>query len=68
MNLTSAQAVIHFDPWWNMSAKNQATDRAHRITKEMFKSFSLLEDSRRKDYGLQNQKKNLTDTFGIMKV
>ena len=31
LNLTSAQAVIHFDPWWNVSAQNQATDRAYRI-------------------------------------
>ena len=31
LNLTKAQAVIHFDPWWNMSAQNQATDRAYRI-------------------------------------
>ena len=31
MNLTAAQAVIHFDPWWNLSAQNQATDRAYRI-------------------------------------
>ena len=31
LNLTSADIVIHFDPWWNVSAQNQATDRAHRI-------------------------------------
>jgi SNF2 family DNA or RNA helicase len=31
LNLTSADVVIHFDPWWNVSAQNQATDRAHRI-------------------------------------
>ncbi len=31
MNLTAAEAVIHIDPWWNVSAQNQATDRAHRI-------------------------------------
>ena len=31
LNLTGADMVIHFDPWWNVSAQNQATDRAHRI-------------------------------------
>lgn len=31
LNLTGADVVIHFDPWWNVSAQNQATDRAYRI-------------------------------------
>ena len=31
LNLTAADIVIHFDPWWNLAAQNQATDRAHRI-------------------------------------
>lgn len=31
LNLTSADIVIHFDPWWNLAAQNQATDRTHRI-------------------------------------
>jgi SNF2 family DNA or RNA helicase len=31
LNLTSADVVIHFDPWWNLSVEDQATDRAHRI-------------------------------------
>ena len=31
LNLTGASIVIHFDPWWNLAAQNQATDRAHRI-------------------------------------
>ncbi len=31
LNLTSADIVIHYDPWWNISAENQATDRAYRI-------------------------------------
>lgn len=31
LNLTSAEVVIHADPWWNASVMNQATDRAHRI-------------------------------------
>ena len=31
LNLTGADVVIHYDPWWNMAAQNQATDRAYRI-------------------------------------
>ncbi|MCF0125943.1 MAG: DEAD/DEAH box helicase, partial [Clostridia bacterium] len=31
LNLTSADVVIHYDPWWNLSAENQATDRAYRM-------------------------------------
>jgi superfamily II DNA or RNA helicase len=31
LNLTAADTVIHFDPWWNPAVENQATDRAHRL-------------------------------------
>ncbi|MCD8144451.1 MAG: DEAD/DEAH box helicase [Oscillospiraceae bacterium] len=31
LNLTAADYVVHFDPWWNAAAEDQATDRAHRI-------------------------------------
>jgi SNF2 family DNA or RNA helicase len=31
LNLTAADTVIHFDPWWNPAVEQQATDRAHRI-------------------------------------
>ncbi len=31
LNLTQADTVIHYDPWWNPAVENQATDRAHRI-------------------------------------
>lgn len=34
LNLTAADIVIHYDPWWNVAAQNQATDRAHRIGQE----------------------------------
>jgi len=34
LNLTAADTVIHFDPWWNPAAEAQATDRAHRIGQE----------------------------------
>ena len=38
LNLTAADTVIHYDPWWNPAAEAQATDRAHRIgqTKSIF--------------------------------
>jgi SNF2 family DNA or RNA helicase len=38
LNLTSADTVIHYDPWWNAAAQSQATDRAYRIgqTKPVF--------------------------------
>ena len=38
LTLTAADTVIHYDPWWNPAAENQATDRAHRIgqTKPVF--------------------------------
>ena len=66
LNLTSAGAVIHFDPWWNMSAKNQATDRAHRIGQnESVQVFSLIMKNsiEEKIMNLQAQKKNLADNF-----
>lgn len=31
LNLTGADIVIHYDPWWNLSVENQASDRAYRI-------------------------------------
>ena len=31
LNLTAADTVIHYDPWWNVAARDQASDRAHRI-------------------------------------
>ncbi|MDR3616205.1 MAG: DEAD/DEAH box helicase [Candidatus Obscuribacterales bacterium] len=38
LNLTAADTVIHYDPWWNPAAENQASDRAHRIgqTRDVF--------------------------------
>ena len=34
LNLTGADTVVHFDPWWNPATEDQATDRAHRIGQE----------------------------------
>ena len=38
LNLTGADMVVHYDPWWNPAAEDQATDRVHRIgqTKSVF--------------------------------
>lgn len=66
LNLTAASAIIHYDPWWNLSAQNQATDRAYRIGQhknvQVFKL--IMKDSiEEKIVQLQNQKKELVDQF-----
>ncbi len=64
LNLTGADTVIHFDPWWNVSAENQASDRAHRIGQTRVVSVNKLicEDSiEQKVLELQNLKKELTE-------
>lgn len=66
LNLTAAEAVIHFDPWWNLSAQNQATDRAHRIGQNKTVSvYSLIMKNsiEEKIVKLQQEKKNLADVF-----
>ncbi|NQZ81463.1 MAG: DEAD/DEAH box helicase [Colwellia sp.] len=47
LNLTEADTVIHFDPWWNPAVENQATDRAHRIgqNKPVFVYKLIVENS-----------------------
>ncbi|MCX6943869.1 MAG: C-terminal helicase domain-containing protein [Opitutales bacterium] len=43
LNLTGADTVIHFDPWWNPAAEAQATDRAHRIGQtRLVTSYKLI--------------------------
>jgi SNF2 family DNA or RNA helicase len=43
LNLTAADVVIHYDPWWNLAAQNQATDRAHRIgQRESVQVYKLI--------------------------
>ena len=46
LNLTAADTVIHYDPWWNPAVENQATDRAHRIgqTKPVFVYKLIVEE------------------------
>jgi SNF2 family DNA or RNA helicase len=47
LNLTAADTVIHYDPWWNPAVEAQATDRAHRIgqDKAVFVHRLIVEDS-----------------------
>ena len=47
LNLTAADTVIHFDPWWNPAVENQATDRAYRIgqDKPVFVYKLIIENS-----------------------
>lgn len=66
INLTAAEVVIHFDPWWNISAQNQATDRAYRIGQQnnvLVYKFIMKGSIEEKIQHLQNQKKLLSDTF-----
>jgi SNF2 family DNA or RNA helicase len=43
LNLTAADTVVHFDPWWNPAVEAQATDRAHRIgQKRVVTSYKLI--------------------------
>ena len=64
LNLTAADVVIHFDPWWNLAAQNQATDRAHRIgQKHSVQVYKLIaKDSvEEKILQLQEAKRDLAD-------
>ena len=64
LNLTSANTVIHFDPWWNPSVENQASDRAHRLGQEnVVEVIKLIakETIEEKIIKLQEQKKELID-------
>jgi superfamily II DNA or RNA helicase len=47
LNLTAADTVIHYDPWWNPAVEAQATDRAHRIgqTKSVFVYKLIAQDT-----------------------
>ena len=64
LNLTAADIVIHYDPWWNVAVQNQATDRAHRIgQKKIVTVYRLIaKDSIEEGIvELQDKKKELAD-------
>lgn len=66
LNLTAANTVIHYDPWWNVSVQNQATDRAYRIgQKQDVQVFKIImKDSiEEKIMKMQERKKGLVDIF-----
>ena len=66
INLTSADMVIHYDPWWNLSVENQATDRTHRIgqTKKVQVYKLITKNSiEEKIYELQKRKEELIDNM-----
>lgn len=66
LNLTGADVVIHYDPWWNIAAQNQATDRAHRIGQEKVVSVYKLvakNSIEEKILKMQNDKQNLAESI-----
>ena len=66
LNLTGADMVIHYDPWWNLSTENQATDRAYRIgQKNNVQVYKLITKNsiEEKIYELQEKKSKLADNM-----
>lgn len=64
LNLTAADIVIHYDPWWNVAAQNQATDRAHRIGQEnMVNVYKIIAKGTIEEniVKLQDRKQELAD-------
>lgn len=64
LNLTGADTVIHYDPWWNQAAQNQATDRAHRIgQRKVVTVYKLIAKGsiEEKIVKMQELKKSLAD-------
>jgi superfamily II DNA or RNA helicase len=62
LNLTGADTVIHFDPWWNPAVEDQATDRAHRIGQtRIVTSYKLItrDTVEEKILTLQNRKRKI---------
>jgi len=68
LNLTAADVVIHYDPWWNPAVERQATDRAHRIgqDKSIFVYKLIMAGSiEEKILALQQKKQNLLDLLQV---
>ena len=66
LNLTGADMVIHYDPWWNISTENQATDRAYRIgQKNNVQVYKLITKNsiEEKIYELQEKKAKLANSM-----
>ena len=66
LNLIGADVVIHYDPWWNLSAENQATDRTYRIgQKRNVQVYKLITKNsiEEKIYELQKKKARLAENM-----
>ncbi len=66
LNLTSADTVFIFDPWWNLAAENQAIDRSHRIgqNKTVFSNKLIVKDSiEERMLSLQRKKQAVFETI-----
>ena len=66
LNLTAADYVIHYDPWWNPAVEDQATDRTHRIgqTRQVFAYKMICENTvEEKILKLQESKKGIADSI-----
>jgi superfamily II DNA or RNA helicase len=66
INLTSADYVIHYDPWWNPAVENQATDRTHRIgqKRQVFAYKMICQNTvEEKILKLQEMKKDVADAI-----
>lgn len=66
LNLTGADTVIHFDPWWNPAVEAQATDRAHRLgQKRVVTSYRLIARGtvEEKMLSLQSRKREVIDAL-----
>ena len=64
LNLTSANIVVHFDPWWNPAVEDQASDRAHRIgQKNVVNVIKLIakDTAEERVINLQETKKELIE-------
>lgn len=64
LNLTAADMVVHYDPWWNLAVQNQATDRVHRIgQKNVVNVYRLIvkDTIEEKIVKLQEKKKELAE-------
>jgi SNF2 family DNA or RNA helicase len=65
LNLTEADTIIHYDPWWNPAVENQATDRAYRIgqDKPVFVYKLIVENTiEQKIIELQKKKVNIQNS------
>ena len=64
LNLTVADIVIHYDPWWNVAVQNQATDRAHRIgQKNVVTVYKLVSQGTIEEHiiAIQEKKRKLAE-------